>query len=75
MPEPMPPPYSQAQHGQTLASSPVFGVQPTPATRTVSEPDAITALNILTRLDPAQQRAVVSVLNSLLPQEEPSTTS
>ena len=46
MPEPMLPPYSQAQHGQTLASSPRFGVQPTPAKRTVLEPDAMTALNI-----------------------------
>ena len=70
----LPSSYLQAHQAQRLDTSgfPAYGMQPFSAPRAGSEPDPpdiMTALNVVTRMDPSQQRTLVSVLNTLVPSE------
>ena len=70
----LPSSYLQANQAQSLDTSgfPAPGMQPSFAPRPGSEPDppdVMTALNVITRMDPSQQRTLVSVLNTLVPSE------
>ena len=70
----LPPSYLQSHQAQTLGDSgfPPPGMQPSFAPKAGSEPDppdVMTALNVITRMDPSQQRTLISVLNTLVPSE------